>query len=92
MRPRKLYQVALTCLIHYATAQTSASLVKFLYPTGSPTFNINDTVQVHYRTPWAAVDLTVYCFETMSSDIPENYPTYENPRKHLKLLTFYQLT
>jgi hypothetical protein len=87
MRPRKPCQALLAGLIHYATAQTSTSLVTFLYPTGSPTFNINDTVQVHYATPWAAVDLTVYCFETMSSNIPENYPTYENPCEHLKFLT-----
>lgn len=100
MRSRELCQALLTCLIHYATAQTSASPVKFLYPTGSPTFNINDTVQVHYTTPWATVDLTVYCFETMGSNVPENYPTYENPCEYLKFLTvkdlcpnmFYQLT
>lgn len=39
----------------------------FLYPTGEPTVNNIDTVQVSYETIWQHANLTIYC-ETDNED------------------------
>jgi hypothetical protein len=65
------------------TAQTTPGSASISYPTGNPTFNYIDRVDVTYTTPWSqGVNLSVYCQETASaSESPFYYQTYFNPRE-----------
>ncbi len=56
---------------------------EILYPTGQPTINSVDSVEVTYDSVWENVNLTVYCEINQDSDVwaiaELNGSTYNSP-------------
>ena len=63
-------------------ASTDGAHAIFLYPTGSPTINVIDTIEVTYDTVWTTTNLTLMCeidpvgnvWSTTELDLSEKNP------------------
>lgn len=61
MMPPNSAEPSMTTASSTTAADSDNPHAVFLYPTGQPTVNNIDTVQVSYDTTWQHANLTLYC-------------------------------